>query len=142
MKIGQAARLSRVTAKMIRYYESVGLLAAAARATNSYRDFDMTDVHELVFIRRARGLGFSTEEISRLLGLWRDKARASQDVRAIATHHIADLRQRIGEMQAMVDSLEHLAHACHGDGRPSCPILDDLSQSSTHEPAMAAPHAG
>lgn len=129
MKIGEAARRSGVTAKMIRYYESIGLLAPAARGENTYRDFDARDVHELVFIRRARALGFSIEEITRLLALWRDRGRPSREVKEIADRHAADLRRRIADMQAMVDQLEHLSHCCAGDDRPDCPILQDLAQA-------------
>jgi MerR family transcriptional regulator, copper efflux regulator len=126
MKIGDAARLSGVSAKMIRYYESIGLLAPAPRRDNTYRDFDERDVHDLRFIRRARSLGFSVEEITRLLALWRDRDRSSRDVKEIASAHIAELKQRIAEMQAMVMTLEHLSAHCHGDRRPDCPILADL----------------
>jgi MerR family transcriptional regulator, copper efflux regulator len=127
MKIGAAAERSGVSPKMIRYYESIGLLGKAARRDNAYRDFDERDVHDLRFIRRARSLGFSVEEISRLLALWRDKGRPSREVKAIAETHAADLEARIAEMQGMVATLRHLAHCCHGDDRPDCPILDDLS---------------
>ncbi|HVL72214.1 MAG TPA: Cu(I)-responsive transcriptional regulator [Beijerinckiaceae bacterium] len=127
MKIGAAAERSGVSTKMIRYYESIGLLAKAARRDNAYRDFDERDVHDLRFIRRARTLGFSVEEIARLLALWRDKGRPSREVKAIAEAHVADLEARIAEMQGMAATLRHLAHCCHGDERPDCPILDDLS---------------
>jgi Cu(I)-responsive transcriptional regulator len=126
MKIGDAARLSGVSAKMIRYYESIGLLAPAPRRDNTYRDFDERDVHDLRFVRRARSLGFSVEEIGRLLALWRDKSRPSRDVKAIASNHIAALNERIAELQSMVSTLEHLSSHCHGDHRPDCPILADL----------------
>ena len=126
MKIGEAAERSGVSAKMIRYYESIGLLAKAARRDNAYRDFDVRDVHDLRFIRRARSLGFSVEEITRLLALWRDRSRSSREVKAIADAHVADLEARIDEMQSMVATLKHLSGHCHGDGRPDCPILDDL----------------
>lgn len=126
MKIGDAARQSGVSAKMIRYYESIGLLAPAPRRDNTYRDFDDRDVHDLRFIRRARSLGFSIEEISKLLALWRDKHRSSREVKEIASAHIDELKQRIAEMQTMVSTLEHLSSHCHGDQRPDCPILADL----------------
>jgi MerR family transcriptional regulator, copper efflux regulator len=126
MKIGEASRRSGVSSKMIRYYESIGLLAKAARRDNTYRDFDERDVHDLRFIKRARTLGFSVEEITRLLALWRDAERPSRDVKAITGAHIADLEARIGEMQSMVAALNHLADHCHGDDRPDCPILNDL----------------
>jgi MerR family gold-responsive transcriptional activator of gol and ges genes len=131
MRISEAARQSGVSAKMIRYYESIGLLAPASRRDNSYRDFDARDVHNLRFIRRARALGFSVEEITRLLALWRDKSRSSRDVKVIASTHVAELRQRIAELQAMVTTLEHLSAHCHGDQRPDCPILSDLGGDGT-----------
>lgn len=127
MKIGEAARRSGVSAKMIRYYEEIGLLAPAPRAGNSYRDFDARDLHELVFIRRARALGFSMEEIARLLALWRDRGRPSREVKEIADRHVAELKARIVDLQEMVDQLEHLSHCCAGDDRPDCPILEDLA---------------
>jgi len=128
VKIGEAAERSGVKAKMIRYYESIGLLAPAPRRDNTYRDFDARDVHDLRFIRRARSLGFSIEEITRLLTLWRDKSRPSREVKEIASTHIDALQQRISELQSMVSTLQHLSHHCHGDHRPDCPILDDLGR--------------
>ena len=122
MNIGDAARASGVSAKMIRYYESVGLIRPADRKQSNYRDFSERDVNELRF-----GLGFSVEEIGKLLELWRDRGRPSRDVKAIAMKHVADLDARVAEMQAMADTLRHLAHACHGDERPDCPILGDLA---------------
>jgi len=127
MRIGEAANRSGVSAKMIRYYESIGLLAKAQRRDNDYRDFDDNDIHTLRFIRRARSLGFSVEEITRLVELWRDRQRPSREVRAITEAHVVDLKNRITAMQAMVDALENLVCHCHGDDRPSCPILDDLA---------------
>src|SRR5262249_43199898 len=109
-------------------YESIGLLAPAPRRDNTYRDFDERDVHDLRFIRRARTLGFSVEEITRLLALWRDKARPSREVKEIASAHIDALTSRIAEFQAMVATLQHLASHCHGDDRPDCPILADLAE--------------
>ena len=126
MNIGQAARASGVSAKMIRYYESVGLIRPADRTVSNYRDFSDRDVNELRFIKRSRALGFSVGEIARLLELWRDRARSSREVKAIAQQHVLDLDQRIAEMQAMADTLRHLAEACAGDERPECPILGDL----------------
>jgi MerR family copper efflux transcriptional regulator len=104
------------------------LLAPAPRRDNTYRDFDARDVHDLRFIRRARSLGFSIEEITRLLTLWRDKSRPSREVKEIASTHIDSLQQRISELQSMVSTLQHLSHHCHGDHRPDCPILDDLGR--------------
>ncbi len=128
MKIGAAAERSGVSAKMIRYYESIGLLAPATRRDNSYRDFDARDIHDLRFIGRARALGFSIAEIGRLLALWRDKGRPSREVKEIAQAHAAALETRIAEMQAMVATLRHLSDCCAGDERPDCPILEDLSR--------------
>ena len=125
--IGEAARASGVSAKMIRYYESMGLMNEARRTLAGYRIYDSRDVHTLQFIGRARDLGFTVREIERLLSLWQDRRRASAEVRSVAQQHIADLDQKIAELQAMRRTLQHLVHACHGDARPDCPILDDLS---------------
>jgi MerR family gold-responsive transcriptional activator of gol and ges genes len=130
MNIGQAARASGVSTKMIRYYESVGLIRPADRTESNYRSFSDRDVNELRFIRRARSLGFSVEAIGRLLSLWRDRGRPSREVKAIAEQHVADLHARIAEMQAMADTLRHLARGCAGDDRPDCPILSDLSDNA------------
>ena len=127
MNIGAAATATGVNAKMIRHYEAIGLLAPPARKENSYRDYGELEVHELRFIKRARKLGFSIAEIGRLLALWRDKKRPSRDVRRIAATHLADLERRIVEMSALAATLRHLVHACHGDDRPDCPILDDFA---------------
>ena len=127
MNIGAAAAATGVSAKMIRHYEAIGLLRPAARRDNAYRDYGDSDVHELRFVRRARKLGFSIEEIGELLALWRDEERPSRDVRRIAQSHLAELESRIAEMQAMAATLGKLVHACHGDDRPHCPILDDLA---------------
>ena len=133
MQIGEAAKSSGVNAKMIRYYESVGLLQPAARQGNSYRDYGKRDIHELRFIGRARKLGFSVEEIAALLSLWRDRTRSSRDVREIAAKHLEKLDGRIVELQGMAAVLRHLVQACHGDGRPDCPILDDLSDGKLRD---------
>ncbi|UYQ71289.1 Cu(I)-responsive transcriptional regulator [Pelagibacterium flavum] len=127
MNIGQAARASGVTAKMIRYYESIGLITPADRTDSNYRVYGTDDVHTLRFIKRARTLGFSMDETAVLLGLWQDKSRASADVKAIATNHIAELERKIVELQEMADTLKHLAHCCSGDDRPNCPILTQLA---------------
>ena len=129
MNIGQASKATGVSAKMIRYYESVGLIRPADRTQSNYRDFSDRDVNELRFIRRARILGFSVGEIERLLELWRDRGRSSREVKAIAQRHVEDLDARIAEMQAMADTLRHLAHACAGDDGPDCPILTDLESA-------------
>jgi len=130
MNIGQASRASGVTAKMIRYYDEIGLVRPSARTESNYREYGERELNELRFIRRARGLGFSMEEITRLLSLWRDRDRPSREVKAIADKHIADLEARIAEMQAMVGTLRHLSHCCAGDDRPDCPILADLTQGT------------
>jgi MerR family transcriptional regulator, copper efflux regulator len=127
MTIGQAAKSSAVSAKMIRHYESIGLLPKAQRTESGYRLYDETDVHSLRFIQRARSLGFPLETIRTLLALWRNRRRSSAQVKDLAERHIADLERKIAEMQAMVRTLKHLAHHCHGDDRPDCPILDDLA---------------
>ena len=127
MNIGQAAEASGVSAKMIRHYEAIGLMAKARRTDSGYRIYDGNDVHTLRFIRRGRALGFSMKEIEQLLGLWRNRRRASGDVRRVAQQHIAELDQKIAELQAMRRTLHQLVQHCHGDQRPECPILDDLS---------------
>lgn len=127
MNIGEAAKQSAVSAKMIRHYESLGLLPEVPRTEAGYRVYDEASVHTLRFIRRARDLGFGMKEIDTLLGLWRNRRRASADVKRIASAHAADLQRRIDEMQAMKRTLENLAHCCQGDARPDCPILDDLA---------------
>ena len=131
MNIGQAAQATGISAKMIRYYDEIGLVRPSARTASNYREYDARQVNELRFIRRARSLGFSMAEITRLLSLWRDRERPSREVKAIADKHIADLDARIAEMQAMADALRHLSHGCAGDDRPDCPILADLTQGAT-----------
>ncbi len=127
LNIGDAARASGVTAKMIRHYESIGLVKAARRTEAGYRLYSEQDVRVLQFIHRGRALGFSLEQIGDLLALWEDKHRASADVRAMALAHIAELDRKIAEMVAMRRTLESLAASCHGDERSDCPILDDLA---------------
>ena len=125
--IGAAARASGVSAKMVRHYESLGLLGAVARTDAGYRQYTPADVHTLRFIKRARDLGFSMAEIAELVSLWHDKARASSQVKLIASQHLADLEKRIQAMQDMRRTLQNLLHHCHGDERPDCPILDNLA---------------
>lgn len=127
MNIGEAGAASGVTPKMIRYYESVGLMPAAGRSLSGYRVYTDTDVHMLRFIRRGRDLGFALDDIRLLLGLWRDRTRPSAAVKAIALDHIDGLTRKIAELQAMKRSLQQLAACCHGDDRPDCPILEDLA---------------
>lgn len=127
MNIGEASSATGVSAKMIRYYESIGLIRAPLRTGSNYRVYGEDEVHVLRFVKRARTLGFSVEETATLLGLWQDKSRASGEVKDIATGHIAALESKIGELQSMVKTLKHLAHCCGGDHRPDCPILDDLA---------------
>jgi Cu(I)-responsive transcriptional regulator len=111
---------------MIRHYESIGLINAPTRTDNQYRHYSESDIHALGFIRRARDLGFSIDEIRHLLALWRDRGRSSAEVKAIALRHIAELDEKAASLQAMSRTLKHLAANCHGDGRPDCPILDAL----------------
>jgi len=125
--IGAAAEQSGVSAKMIRHYESIGLLPKASRTQANYRVYRPSDVHTLRFIKRARTLGFSMEDIRQLLGLWQNRSRSSAAVKSISRKHVQELKERIAQMQSMVDTLEHLARHCHGDHRPECPILDDLA---------------
>jgi Cu(I)-responsive transcriptional regulator len=125
--IGEAARASGVTAKMVRHYESIGLLPPARRTEAGYRQYGMDDVRILQFIHRGRALGFSLDQIAGLLALWRDKQRASADVRRLALAHIDELDRKIAELEAMKRTLAALANSCHGDDRSDCPILDDLA---------------
>jgi len=129
--IGEAAARSGVSAKMVRHYESLGLLPDVARTDAGYRQYTDSNVRTLRFIRRARDLGFSMGEIAELLKLWQNKGRASADVKRIALDHAADLHRRIEEMTAMKRTLERLADCCHGDHRPDCPILDELGASGS-----------
>lgn len=125
--IGEAAGLSGVSAKMIRHYESIGLIPPAGRTQAGYRIYSEGDVHRLRFIKRARSLGFSVQQIEALLGLWNDRGRASAEVKQLAQAHARELGEKIEQMQAMQRTLEQLARRCHGDDRPDCPILDDLA---------------
>lgn len=127
MTIGQAAKSSAVSAKMIRHYEAIGLLPRVHRTEAGYRLYGETDVHTLRFIQRARSLGFPLETIRTLLALWRNRRRSSAQVKELALRHVGELERKIAKMQAMVRTLKHLAHHCHGDDRPECPILDDLA---------------
>jgi Cu(I)-responsive transcriptional regulator len=126
MQIGQAAKASGVSAKMIRHYEQIGLVPNAGRRENTYRDYSSSDVHRLQFIRRARALGFSIDRIRDLLRLWSDKKRSNAEVKALATKHLVELETRIAEMREMAQTLHDLSEACDGSGRPECPIIRGL----------------
>lgn len=128
MNIGQAAKRADVSAKMVRHYESLGLLPEVARTEAGYRQYSDMQVHTLRFIKRARNLGFGMSEIAELLALWQNKSRSSENVKRIAAQHVADLDQRIEELSTMKRSLQTLIDCCHGDHRPDCPILDELGQ--------------
>ena len=128
LNIGAAADASGVSAKMIRYYESVGLIPEIARSDAGYRVYRASDIHTLSFIRRARDLGFSVKDIAQLLTLWQDRERASADVKALALTHVEALHTKISELEAMAKTLQHLAQHCQGNTRPDCPILDDLAR--------------
>ena len=127
MRIGQVARASGASAKMIRHYESIGLVAPADRRASNYRDYSDEDVHRLRFIRRARDLGFPIERIRDLLALWSDRGRSSADVKRIALDHVTELEGRIAEMRSMAETLRGLAQACAGNARPDCPIIEGLA---------------
>jgi Cu(I)-responsive transcriptional regulator len=127
VQIGEASNASGVSAKMIRHYESIGLVPPADRRVSNYRDYGADDVHRLGFIRRARDLGFSIEEIRGLLRLWADRRRSSRDVKALTLAHLEELDRRIALMNEMRATLAHLAHCCDGDSRPDCPIIESLA---------------
>ncbi len=127
--IGDAARLTGVSAKMIRHYESIGLVPKAGRTVGNYRVYSENDLHTLRFIHRARSLGFSMKQIGELLSLWQNRSRASASVRRLALEHVEELEKKARELQGMAKTLRHLAHECRGDARPECPILDDLAHS-------------
>jgi MerR family copper efflux transcriptional regulator len=131
MIIGEAAKASGVSAKMLRHYESIGLIPNAIRTESGYRTYGGREVETLRFIRRARDLGLSMDRIKLLVGLWHDRERPSREVKRIALAHVAELRSKIDELTAMCSTLEELAHACNGDQRPECPILRDLAAGST-----------
>lgn len=131
--IGEAAKATGVSAKMIRYYEETGLLPPADRTASGYRLYAENDLHTLRFVRRSRDLGFSVEDIAGLLALWQDRGRASAQVKALAVQHLTDLRRRIAELEAMARTLTSLADHCSGDSRPDCPILDDLAAEHSQQ---------
>ena len=136
MNIGEAATRSGLAAKTIRYYEDIGLIAPDRRA-NGYRDYDDGDIHKLRFLQRSRSLGFSIEECRQLLSLYEDKHRASADVKALAETRIGDIDAKIAELQGLRATLVRLTQSCHGDNRPDCPILDDLSGDVRSEPLVS-----
>jgi Cu(I)-responsive transcriptional regulator len=140
MNIGDAARQSGLPAKTIRYYESIGLIGAPQRSGSGYRNFDEADLHRLRFIARSRALGFSVEEVRHLLTLYADRDRASADVKSMVVEHIGAIDRKIADLNAMRRALQDLAEQCHGDGRPHCPILDDLAGTASDK--AAAPPAG
>jgi MerR family copper efflux transcriptional regulator len=128
--IGSAAELSGISAKMVRHYESLGLLSQVARTDSGYRQYTEADVHTLRFIKRSRDLGFSMTEIGELVTLWQNRRRTSASVKRIAQKHVDELATRIEAMQSMQRTLRQLLHHCHGDERPDCPILDDLASQA------------
>ena len=131
--IGDAAQATGVSAKMIRHYESIGLIQAADRTFANYRIYSENDLHTLRFVKRGRSLGFSIKQIEALLELWSKRGRSSAQVKKPALQHVDDLNARIAEMQAMRDTLQDLANRCHGDERPDCPILEDLACAKGHD---------
>jgi MerR family transcriptional regulator, copper efflux regulator len=130
MNIGQAAKTSDISAKMIRYYESIGLVPRVGRTNGGYRDYDQSDIRRLQFIRRARDLGFSFESVRQLLKLWSDRRRSSSVVKTLALDHIAELETRAAELRQMIKTLRHLADACDGGDHPNCPIIEELETGS------------
>ena len=143
MNIGQAAAASGVSAKMIRHYESIGLLPEAERTDAGYRQYGERELHTLRFVRRSRDLGFSLDEIKQLLELWQNRSRSSREVKALAQAHVKALDEKIAEMQAMKATLQNLVQHCHGDDRPDCPILESLEAGACgHAQAGAATGAG
>ena len=128
MNIGQAAKASGINAKLIRHYESIGIIPKANRTEAGYRIYGEADVHILSFVRRARGFGFSMKEIKKLVSLWRNKSRASREVKALAMRHVKELELKIKDLEEMAKALKYLAHHCHGDHRPDCPILEKLAE--------------
>jgi len=131
VNIGSAASLTGISAKMVRHYESLGLLPQVTRTDSGYRQYSEADVHTLRFIKRSRDLGFSMAEIAELVALWQNRRRASANVKRIAQKHVDDLATRIEAMQSMQRTLRQLLHHCHGDERPDCPILDDLASQAS-----------
>lgn len=127
MNISQVAKASGLSARMIRHYEQIGLVPAPARSESGYRQYTQTDLHSLRFIRSAREMGFSMEQIAQLLMLWQDRSRSSSEVKRLAQQHLQELEQKIADLQAMRNTLADLANCCHGDDRPDCPIIESLA---------------
>jgi MerR family copper efflux transcriptional regulator len=140
MNIGEAAKASGVSAKMIRYYEQIGLISPAARTMSGYRVYSDSDVHTLRFVRRARDLGFTVEQMSELVGLWHDRGRSSADVKRIVLSHVEALEAKMRELADMSKALKHLASNCHGDARPDCPIIEELAGETCSHEAAPGPH--
>lgn len=141
MNIGEAAAASGVSAKMLRYYESIGLIAPAERSVAGYRRYAASDIQALRFLRRARSLGFSVAQMRELLALWRDEARASADVKRLALAHAAELEEKARAIAEMSSALRHLADQCEGDQRPHCPILEGLADTAPAGRQAAMPAA-
>lgn len=142
MNIGQASKASSVSVKMIRHYEAIGLIKSPLRTESGYRVYSDNEVHTLRFISQARDLGFSVEQMEDLLALWRDRSRASADVKAIAMQHIGALQDKARALQAMSDTLRHLADHCHGDDRPECPIIEGFAAAATPPTRKRQPRFG
>jgi Cu(I)-responsive transcriptional regulator len=130
VNIGEAARLSGISPRMVRHYEGLGLLGEVHRTESGYRQYTPADVHTLRFIKRSREMGFSMEQVAELVDLWHNRRRTSSSVKRIAQNHLEELERRIAAMQGMQRTLAHLVHCCQGDQRPDCPILDDLARIS------------
>lgn len=142
MNIGEASKASGVSTKMIRYYESIGLINAPLRTESGYRVYSENDMHALRFISQARDLGFSVEQMNSLLALWRDRSRASADVKSIALEHIRALEEKARALQAMSKTLRHLADHCHGDDRPDCPIIEGFAAATATTAKKRQPRFG
>lgn len=134
MNIGEASRVSGVSAKMIRYYEQIELLPEAGRRASGYRDYDATDIHRLRFVRRARDLGFSMDQTRALLGLWSDSGRSNAEIRAVASAHVVELEEQAAKLDEMIATLRHLIGSCKRGDRPDCPIITELGGGIVHGP--------
>ncbi len=127
MNIGEASKLSGISVKMIRKYEDSGIIPKARRNESGYRSYSEKDVHTLKFVKTSRSLGFSMKDIKELLSLWKNTSRTSANVKRIAEKHVESLEQKVDEINMMLNTLKHLTKNCHGDNRPNCPILSNLS---------------